>query len=187
MQRLLLVLIFGLFCGGVIGAYAMSSLYGQRRFAEQSPTELVRAQQTSSETCAPCPKCKICAPQNDCEVPPPVVGPVSDSVFPLEETDIAKEKALLNGLPPRVLSGVVKELSLQLESCRSSSVAEGVIVDLTVTATGGFARISGAILVSEAENEALVNCFLENYSKPQLPWAGQDGSMKLRQVFNLGQ
>jgi|GEM_PF-5050683 len=187
MQRLLLVLIFGLFSGGVIGAYAMSSLYGQRSIAVQGPKELIRAQNVADETCAPCPKCKTCAPQNDCEVPPPVVGPTSDGVFALEETDISKEKALLNGLPPGVLSDIVKELSLQLESCRSSSVAEGIIVDLTVTATGGFARISGATLVNEAQNETLLNCFRENYVKPQLPWSGQDGSMKLRQVFNLGQ
>ena len=187
MQRLLLVLIFGLFSGGVIGAYAMNSLYGQRRAPQRRPTELVQAQNDPNSLCPPCPECKACAPQNDCDVPPPVVGPTSESHFPLEETDGSnKDRVPQSGLPPRVLSDVVKELSIQLQSCKSSSVSEGIIVDLTITATGGFARVSGADVVNDAENESLVNCFMENYPRPQLPWPGQEGSMKLRQVFNLG-
>ena len=187
MQRLLLVLIFGLFSGGVIGAYAMNSLYGQNRLQEPRPAELVQFGNESAARCPPCPQCQVCAPQNDCDVPPPVIGPTDGDNFTLDESEVAKDTAPQNGLPVRVLGEVVKELSTQLQVCRSSSVSEGIIVDLTVTATGGFARVSDAKLVNEVENSGLVECFMRNYSRPQLPWSGQDGAMRLRQVFNLGE
>jgi hypothetical protein len=174
----------GLIAGGVIGAYAMTVVYGPH--APIEPTKL---------QCPPCPACAV-ASAAACPVCP---GPDDDtapgasaSPSPADTVTAATPETLdipteprLPGLPASALrlasAGFTREIAPCLEKARADGLRGTVLLDLTVTSTGSVGHIPAVELVRADATAADVGpCLVEAARRVHFEWRDEDGQTRLR-------
>ena len=182
MQRTFLVLAFGLICGGIIGAYATTTVYGKRRVAAPQP----------APSCPACPVCPTCPPPVDCDAPPPVVSPTAPArMFDDPEDPIPDPGASRRpGLPASAIGLASRALMRAIEPCRTSSTGPdesgSLLLELTITATSGVGHIRQTdVNQSEGDLEVFQSCVLEAAAEVQFEWTGEDGESRLKYPVRL--
>ena len=175
MQRTFVVLAFGLLCGGVIGAYATTTVYGKRQ-----PTVTV-----APGECPACPACRECPKPVDCETPPPVVSADDPPGLLEEEYDLGVGGTPKTGLPATAIGLASAAFGEQIGPCmgqaRSDAVHGSLLLDLTVTTTAGRGRILNAqIAQSEGPVDELADCVKGAVTGVGFDWPHADGESRLR-------
>ena len=173
MQRTLLVLAFGLLSGGIIGAYATTTVYGKR----QPPPK------AKALKCPACAECAACPPPQDCDAPPPVV--IADDLAPvIGEGPDEPADPTRPGLPASAIQLASTALARELGPCRTNAQETGaagtLLLDLTITATVGVGHIRTADVVKSDAGDAMDACVLDAVARVQFQWAQADGESKLR-------
>lgn len=189
MQRTFGVLAFGLLAGGVVGAYATTTVYGQRSPPPPAP---------KAAACAPCPVCPTCPPPVDCAAPPAVgsdeitdlVEAPADPVVGLEP-EIGAQQWRGAGLPASAIGMASKALSREIQPClqtaREAGASGSMVLDLTVTATGGVGHIRHAeVASSDTEDPDLAPCLIGAAGQVQFDWPDADGESRLRYPVRVG-
>jgi hypothetical protein len=188
MQRLLATLVFGALCGGIIGAYAMSTLYG-RRVSSSRPSDL-GPQSPDQLACPLCPKCPSCPPPVDCKVEAPVIAPGQDTSIMEDLGEGLTDVRAKPGLSANAMVLAVSSLKLGVQDCQTSTLASewsgSVVLDLTITATAGWGRVREAVVVqSDGEVLEFGQCLIEAAQNTKFEWLFSDGEGRLRQAFSV--
>lgn len=183
--RTFLVLGFGLLAGGIIGGYATSLVYGQREAPRPPPPQVTP---TGAPSCPPCPVCPPSRPDLAAQDAPEVDAP--EEVPPLEELELPQEAAR-PGLPASAVrlasTGFQREIAPCIQQARDTALAGTLLLDLTVTATGGIGHIRDVGVVRrEGSVEALETCLVEAAGRVQFDWGSGDGESKLRYPVQVG-
>ena len=170
-----------------MGAYAMSTLYGRQVPIGQGPAELGEARK--SRVCPPCPHCKTCLPPVDCKVAPPVIAPGDETGMMEHQSDVVANERGKAGLSAKAMVLAIKSLNVGVQNCRSSTTAAAwagsVVLDLTVTATGGWGRISNAsVIQTDGQVAGFGQCLINAAGETQFEWTFSDGEGKIRQAFS---
>jgi len=176
-----LALAFGLLSGGIVGAYATTTVYGRRQQSEPV------------KTCPVCPVCEVCPPPADCAVPPPIpVGPPpSIGSIEIEPLPVDPDAPPKPGLPATAIglasAGLRREIEPCLEAARARSARASLLLDLTVTATSGIGHIRAVDVVrAEGDAEELAGCLVSAATRVQFDWSQDDGESRLKYPIKVG-
>jgi hypothetical protein len=197
-MKSLLFLGFGLVAGGILGAYATSTLYTSR---EEKEAAMVLATK-----CPACPACPTAAslpirpaPEAPDDLDTPVAslkkGSTATGTGAAAGTSPAKGEELPTapqkpGLPASAIKLASEALKREIAPCiEAAKTADGhgtFVLDLVVTATSGIGHIRSASLGSVSGSLAgLDACALESARRVQFAWPEDDGESRLRYPVQL--
>lgn len=181
----------GLIAGGVIGAYAMTVVYGAHAPLEPTKLQCPPCPACAVATAAPCP---VCPAGNDDTAaaggaspapgdPAPSPGDTVAAGTP-DTVDVPPEPRL-PGLPASALrlasAGFTREIAPCLEKARADGLKGTILLDLTVTSTGSVGHIPAVELVRADPTAADVGpCLVEAARRVHFEWRDEDGQTRLR-------
>lgn len=179
--RTFVLLGFGFLAGGLVGGYAVSVVYGDGDRPATTPPQT-----------APCPVCPVCAPQRPIEDPgrTPDEQVEPEEIEPPEEIEVPQE-ATRPGLPASAVrlasGGFQRESATCIEQANAAGTNGSLLLDLTVTATGGIGHIRELGVVKKTgEVGALETCLGEAAKRVQFEWRSGEGESKLRYPVQVG-
>lgn len=164
--------------GGAVGAYATRAIYGD------SPENIdpVTPRQKICPTC----ECPVCPPPPDCGD----VNGVPTSTAPraiLIPEDEEPDRHTKPGLPASAVQLATGSVRTEVRPCLATipyEVHGTVLLDLTVTATGGQGFISDASMVERSgdavSSSELEHCLVEAARAAKFEWSGEDGEAHVR-------
>ncbi|MBK6684336.1 MAG: hypothetical protein IPG45_07670 [Deltaproteobacteria bacterium] len=179
--RTLFIAGFCLLVGAAGGSLATRALYGDGG-GVVVPTPPTRPE------CPICKECPACPPPPDCgdlgvvptETPPPTIlgedGPTPE----------AKP-----GLPASVIKPAGTAVEVLIEPCLTAKEAEGlsgtVVLDLTVTATGGQGFISEVLITRRVGAvESVEPCLSDAAKRARFEWSEGEGELKFKLPVKVG-
>jgi len=187
-MRTFLPLGVGLIAGGVIGAYAMTVVYGQHQ----------RGPEPAKVICPPCPACVAPPPSpgvasaggEDDTTPETGPSPGASATPAGPETLDLPTEGRVPGLPSSALklasSGFTREIAPCLDQARTENMSGSLLVDLTVTSTDGIGRIRDlGVIKADATAAGLQPCLLEAARRVHFEWTNGDGESRLRYPIGL--
>lgn len=194
--RTFLTLGVGLIAGGVVGAYGMTVVYGQRSsIMEPAKMQCPPCPACTAASAAPCPICPS-GPAADLDpgAPLPEDGrtPSGTQATPgTEETVVADTPESLDviprlpGLPASALKLASAGFSREIVPCLEKAQADGlrgtVLLDLTVTSTDAVGHIPLVELVRADPSAADIHpCLVEAARRVNFEWRAEDGQTRLR-------
>jgi hypothetical protein len=175
--RTFLVLGVGLIVGGLAGAWATSAVHGSGGERPPGP----------SSACPPCPVCSAEKPAL-----PPVPERDVDEIAAEDEpeVDLPSDPARA-GLPASAVKLASAGLQREIAACLALPEVQGeygaLLLDLTITATGGIGHIREVGVVRrEGEISRVEACIDEGARRVQFDWGGGDGESRLRYPVQVG-
>lgn len=179
--RTFLTLGVGLIAGGVVGAYAMTVVYGDRS-AALDPSRM---------QCPPCPAIAAAPSPTPCPIRPDDATGPSASASPETVTAEAPEalevptEPRLPGLPASALrlasAGMAREIEPCVTAARAANHTGTILLDLTVTSTGSVGHIPAVEVVrADPEVADLGPCLTQAARRVHFEWRDEDGQSRLR-------
>lgn len=195
--RLLFTSGLSLLAGGALGSYATRVIYGES-VAPIDPAP------PRARPCPVCRECPICPPPEDCVVAEgrepegdsPEVVRTATAVAPVELLVPASEepdRERLHGLPASAIQLATTTVRAAVAPCLEPAVrgeARGtILLDLTVTATGGQGFISEAAVYERSsdarETRGVEPCLVENARRARFEVSADDGEARFRLPVRL--
>jgi hypothetical protein len=171
--------------GGGLGVWATRAIYGEG-IAPVDPAPV------RPKPCPPCGECPVCPPPPDCGDR----GLIPTSTAPkalLVPDDDEPNRDRKPGLPARAIQLATTTVKQSVASCVEEAKrtgAEGtILLELTVTATGGQGFISDAALAGRSEDArntmTIESCVLEGARTARFDWGNDDGEVRFRLPISL--
>lgn len=179
--RTLFVAGFCLLVGAAGGSLATKALYGDGG-GVVVPAPVARPE------CPVCKECPACPPPPDCgelgvvpTTPPPPSGEGEEGPPPDQKP----------GLPASVIKPAGTAVETLIEPCLTAKEAEGlsgtVVLDLTVTATGGQGFISEVLVTRRVGAvDAIEPCLTGAAKRARFEWPTSEGELKFKLPVRVG-
>ncbi len=181
--RTFLTLGVGLIAGGVVGAYAMTVVYGQRSTSLEPSKMQCPPCPACTTAAAPCPICP--APGDDGTARPAPASPAPDETVEAIVPETLDAIPRLPGLPASALklasAGFAREIEPCMEKARTEGLRGTLLLDLTVTSTDAVGHIPAVELVRADPTAAGIHaCLVEAAGRVHFEWKDEDGQTRLR-------
>lgn len=179
-----------LLLGGFVGAYATASLHGQ--------TEPILVVQSggggTKPSCPACAECPRCPAPVDCGERGVIPTTTRSALHPLlAPQGDDSEPHRTAGLPATAIQAASRTVWTEIAPCIKSAgerqISGSIVLDLTVTATGGkgFIRETDLLVGPDGVTVAddIRECLVEGADRAEFPWEGSDGEARFRLPVRL--
>lgn len=164
--------------GGAIGSYATRLIFG-------GSTENIDPVTPRQKICPPC-ECPMCPPPPDCgDVNAVPTSTAPRAILLPEDDEVDRDKR--PGLPASAVQLATKQVREETKACLNALQVEvhgTLLLELTVTATGGQGFISDASMIERSgdavSSNDLEHCLLDAARRAKFDWPAEDGEAHVR-------